>query len=289
MSESSSDNPERLDFDRELIERRVAFLRDRLEIPVAEADLQHESARRSTSLRDVAMMLSMLEQYELSAQLFRGAGNLYSQLGLFYGYYLKSLTTKQDGIVFGDDLAHILQLFVSSENEERDTPAGREVFYRQYWRQSSTSVRQLVSLYQCVRLLSERSVLTTVAQAIRQILETRTQLMPIGMPLRHYLALFDAIVDASMNDEHHETLISAVTRRRVELDVARRDTYHWRMMLRPDMVVNDDFLALCLAAVRSHDERTTSFVMREMSRYDAVTRLPWDVANGLNHLRLRTE
>lgn len=278
------------ELDKDTLENRKLFLTKR-------ADAYNESGHAdphfrvvsATLLRDAAATSLILGDISDGKILLERSGQLLLDAGLVGGLQLlflagSSTTTKST--------AATLDEYEREFFERVEVPGRRVVFDGpHHFTEESFRSPQLLRAYQGLVGGGDKwaGALDHASRRFltKQIRETiaRSGTMPIGInraPLTTYLHAFDLMIGdvspESANPSIMDVVRSFARRRQEVVTAAARDTFHWRMVLRPADLVDFDLLALLLAGtIRGKGP----MIQSSIDESDIVTALPWSLASAL--------
>ena len=236
-----------LGLDTDRMDRLIIFLDDR-----AEWHLRRETsldiACAATARRDAGIIELLLGRISKARSYLILAGEQWTQLGLFSGYFLESIA-KLELEFAARDVDAFSRLAGALEGDEikYSEMYGRD--QHPFEAASRNSPRQLINLYQATRGgRREGGYAAALGERISKRLNPNAA-MSVGMtglPAKTYLALFDRFGTNEATKRDSDILLSVVVRREELLSAAQSDQYHWRMMLKPAELVDMDLLVLGL-------------------------------------------
>ena len=271
-----------LGLDRERMERQVGFLKDRArwhdrrETPL-------DRACAATARRDSGIIALLLGKTNAARTSLAHAGRDFLSIGLFSGYLLQSLAeADHDARAIAEDgmLERIRQDDASADPKARRE---RDEGLLHFERLSRESPSQLLNLYQALRIQRVRDLRLREAAEMASIKLRKKASLGIGLtdvPMQTYLRLFDHFGVNDVSERDIQTLFAISAQRRDLIDAARVDEYHWRMLLKPTVIVDLDFIALGMTALEA-GERSSSMLFETTERLGVEAALPFLLARDL--------
>jgi hypothetical protein len=284
------------------IDRRIQFLQlctERREYT------EHESAaaymqrigRIATLQRDTACLFILLEEYDQAMTHLRLSGQAWAGIGLFAGYTLLGLSRNQTWTeIYENDFRQAATLMQSLyggceplNEQERDAfdretdltdnlgPDRTEPAIKPYLAKSVASKRQLINLVQAGVLSGSDNLNTLTDRACDYLLETPPGIMQ-GIQLQKYVLLLRALSHGDFGHDGREWLKLMLSNRMERIEIAQRDSYHWRRLLNPEFLIDIDLLVLCVCAIQG--ERATE-LEETMNGHPPIAVLPWTIAKRL--------
>lgn len=246
----------------------------------------HHRVVSATLLRDAAATSLILGEIPEGKKLLRRSGQLLLNSGLIGGLQLLFLA---GGVTVTKSTTATLNEYEREFFERTEVLERRSVSDRtHHFTEESFRTPHLLRAYQGLEGAGDKWASASdgasrgfLTQRIREVV-ARDGTMPIGInrvPLITYLHAFDMMVrDTSPQSDNQllvEVLRSFARRRQEVVTAAARDTFHWRMVLRPADLIDFDLLALLLAGTIRGNR---SLIQSLLDDSDPVTSLPWSLA-----------
>lgn len=276
-----TDYADNLQLDPGRLSRRASFLIDRAKVhddKAAKAGDRSLADRHiacaATLRRDAGAIALLIGNVEKAMDLFRSAGRLWAELGLYSGYFLLALAGDESNIDIGWIERSLDPRFDGEPPREEDST-------RRYRDRSAQSPRQLLSLIEGLGMAVE-------SKHRRLMLLARKRLRPsdgvlVGtsnLPIASYLRLFDELRGGETSQSLHDSLLAITIQRQELIAAAQADEYHWRLTQRPAELIDFDLVALGIAAVNG-GPIVQSELRAALERANAASRLPFDLAMEL--------
>jgi hypothetical protein len=275
------------EFGYERLQRRLEFLRSRAKAHrLSETDRQWHVAAAATLSRDAAAIAMMLDDIETARALLQDSGDLFLDLGFLGGLqllYIAGDRKNRKGRVESELGRFANALHRRTERREGERFSGEAQFGLS---EESFTPPQLLRIYQALAGGGpDDEHWYGLRKEIRKALELNA-VMPVGptrMTLASYLATLDQLTEVdpvAPPGGVNETLRSLAHRRQELLSAARRDSFHWKALVRPAELIDFDLLALLLAGVR-HGQASDAISAAFAGR-DPMTALPKVLAESLS-------
>lgn len=274
------------------LDRRIDFLRSRA---AAHLELEPEDVNRracaATLLRDSACISLLMGRIGEACEELLSAGKQFLSLNLVEGAALVALA---DAVNAQEMLGRFSDLFESVRfSENRMTISEVPQYERPVSDASLGSPYQMLSLLQVDLMLVKSGVreLTAVAPGVRVALE-RSGGYPVGatgMSMETYARIANRLVEEresewSYSIELAMTGLRALYSVRAEnIRIAMKDTYNWKMLLRPTELLDLDSVILMYLAIGNEN---LEFQLEEFLREETpLCQAPLIVARELSRDR----
>lgn len=267
--------------DRERLVSRLKFLQTRADVNYASGTRQKSTEKISCAavmLRDASATAILLGDFSAATTLLLRAGDIWTELGLFAGYfYLRLASPTPWWVSREENLLQIEQAMSAPAEISRKNPLEADL-YPHYLRGSAVSPYQLLLLYQSL----QTDPLDKRVQNLRRTIRERFADLPETSLLRNrsFRRFFD-LVDAhpdELSERHRDHLLRLALERKEQLELAQADTYHWNRAMDPAQIVDFDLVALSMRAL----EVGNAVVYRDFfGNEDTLSGLPLTSAQGL--------
>lgn len=213
-----------------------------------------EKGARATALLDAAQLALLLGDRK-GTKLLAMAADAYLGQGLMYGYFLRSLVEipTENNERLGSGPVQMLRRLSERQSESRDPAQDNE--------EDDTITRRLETqplqqAYLLLAFLGNREMSGKYHELIRGRLEALVPhgaypIGPLGLPLRHYLKMMQALLFLQKRDEESDYVVRAISLFRQAMDVAdrsiglaRSNDYLWQRMLSPIEIVDFDSVGM---------------------------------------------
>jgi hypothetical protein len=276
-----TDYADNLQLDPGRLSRRASFLIDRAKVhddKAAKAGDRSLADRHiacaATLRRDAGAIALLIGNVEKAMDLFRSAGRLWAELGLYSGYFLLALAGDESNIDIGWIERSLDPRFDGEPPREEDST-------RRYRGRSAQSPRQLLSLIEGLGMAVELKHRRLMLLARKRLRPSDGVLVGTSnLPIASYLRLFDELRGGETSRSLHDSLLAITIQRQELIAAAQADEYHWRLTQRPAELIDFDLVALGIAAVNG-GSTVQSELRAALERANAASRLPFDLAMEL--------
>jgi hypothetical protein len=241
------------EFNVKRLERQENFLIDRAvshDEATGDKKTWHDACAASL-IRDAAAIAVLRGDADKAVKLFRESGTRFATLGMFVGFSLLEFSRSGGAVRWRSEHQGIdgrISRAMYPDKEHAHEESAREPFLLA----SAVSPRQLIHLCHALSAPQEPDKQDLqLRDRVRNMLSPLAELPigPTGIPLAGYLKLFDEVSQmnsnvARLSSTARDTFLSAILRRREQLNAARADKWHWKMLLNPTDVIDLDLVAL---------------------------------------------